>query len=77
MTGLLVTLGVLAVVVVAVWLAHRVPHPEETSSHDEPALDTPSERFYRGADAPAGPDAEDPVGPFDPRDPARPTPPPP
>lgn len=64
------------IVVAAVWGARHVTHPETAAGHGEPEVESPSERLYRGTDAPAGPDAEDP-GPFDPLNPERPVPPPP
>ncbi len=61
MTGLLVAVALVALVALAVALSKRVRHPEDTAGHGEVPADTRSERFYREADAPAGPDAEDPI----------------
>jgi hypothetical protein len=55
--------AVVAVVVLAAWASRFVKHPEQTAGHDEVPADTTSDRFYRTADRPAGPDAEDPPAP--------------
>jgi hypothetical protein len=60
----LVILVVLATTLLGGW-SRFVKHPEETATHEheDDDLDTTSERFYRGVDRPAGPDAEDPPAP--------------
>ncbi|HEX2576813.1 MAG TPA: hypothetical protein VHK88_10730 [Aquihabitans sp.] len=63
MTGLAVAVVVLVLVAGAVFASKRVKHPEQTASHGEADVSSTSERFYRGVDRPAGPDAEDPIGP--------------
>jgi hypothetical protein len=60
-TGELWALLALVLVAVVAWLAGRhVRHPEDAAGGPEVAADTTSDRFYRSADRPAGPDAEDP-----------------
>jgi len=72
--GILVALVVL-VVGAAVWFAKVSKHPEQTASHHDEAIDTTSERLYRGVDRPAGPDVElDPMSPAEDHEPPGPTP---
>lgn len=61
MEMLIVALVVLAVVLVSVWAARRVKHPEQAASHDDTGRDSTSDRFYNETDRPAGPEAEDPT----------------
>jgi hypothetical protein len=63
MTGLVVALVVVVLVAAAVMASKRVRHPEDAAGGDDDVHDSPSDRFYRGADRPAGPDAEDPILP--------------
>ena len=63
MIGALVAVGVVIVVVLAGWASAHVKHPEQTAGHGDHPADTTSDRFYRTADRPAGPDAEDPPAP--------------
>lgn len=61
-------IAIVAVIVVVVIVASargaaHVRHPEDLSSHTDEAPDDRSERFYRAADRPAGPDAEEMVAP--------------
>jgi hypothetical protein len=60
-----VGLAVLVIAAIAAfWLTTvRGRGPESTASHGDVRPDTDSERFYGGADRPAGPDAEDPPPP--------------
>lgn len=64
MTGELWALIALVLVAVVAWMGSRhVRHPEDTAGDPEEPADTTSDRFYRSADRPAGPDAEDPPAP--------------
>lgn len=63
MTGLVVAVVVVALVAAAILASKRVRHPEQTAGHGETPVESRSERFYRGVDRPAGPDAEDPIEP--------------
>jgi Na+-transporting methylmalonyl-CoA/oxaloacetate decarboxylase gamma subunit len=66
MTVVLLVLLVLVIAVVLVRFAQVAGRPEDAATHPEDLPeDTTSERFYRGADRPGGPDAEDPVHPDD------------
>jgi hypothetical protein len=58
MTGAAIALVVVVLVILAVRMAGRVKHPEQTAGHGEEPPDTTSDRFYRSRDRPAGPDAE-------------------
>ncbi|MEZ5139350.1 MAG: hypothetical protein R2702_16095 [Acidimicrobiales bacterium] len=60
MIGALVLVGAVAICVVAAWVAKRAKHPEQAAGEGQVPADTTSDRFYRTADRPAGPDAEDP-----------------
>jgi hypothetical protein len=53
-----IVVAVLVIVALAVLLL-RQGNPEETATHGGPPDDSDSERFYRGVERPAGPDAED------------------
>jgi len=53
---ILVTVAVILGLAFVLW---RQGHPEDTASHQEDVTtDSSSDRFYRGVDRPAGPDAE-------------------
>ena len=56
-----IAVAVVVLVGLAVWISSRTKHPEQTAGHAEPQPDSTSDRFYRTADRPAGPDAEDPI----------------
>lgn len=60
MNAALLILLVLVVLAITVAVAVVSGRPERTATHldDEPE-DSTSDRFYRGVDRPAGPDAED------------------
>lgn len=58
---LLVVFIVVAAVALLAWLGLRAKHPEQAADHADERLDSRSDRFYRTADRPAGPDAEDPI----------------
>jgi hypothetical protein len=63
-TGFVIVVAVAVVgVALIVFLLTRTKHPDETASHEDERPDTTNERFYRGVDRPAGPDAEDPPAP--------------
>lgn len=56
-----VIIGIVAVAAVVIWFFFNRQHPENAAGHATPADDTnetTSDRLYRGADRPAGPDAE-------------------
>ncbi|WP_040494758.1 hypothetical protein [Ilumatobacter nonamiensis] len=57
MTTVAIVFGVLAATAAIGWFFANRQHPETTSQHEEHVTDTRSERFYDGADRPAGPDA--------------------
>lgn len=58
MKAVVIIVAVLVIVALAVLLL-RQGNPEDTATHGRSPADTDSERFYRGIDRPAGPDAED------------------
>lgn len=58
MTGLAVGLVVVVLVVGAMVFARYTKHPEQTAGHAGTPEDTASDRYYRGVDRPAGPDAD-------------------
>lgn len=61
---LIVVLIIVAALAIPMLIARKGPHPEQAATHtDDLSDDETSERFYRGVDRPAGPDAEDPIGP--------------
>lgn len=62
MDTVVIVLGVLAAIVAVGWFFLNRQNPEQASRHEEHVTETRSERFYDGADRPAGPDAE-PMGP--------------
>lgn len=61
MIGLALLVVVVAIVVAASYASKHVKNPEQTASEGEAPVADTSERFYRGVDRPAGPDAEDPI----------------
>jgi hypothetical protein len=61
--GVAVVIAALLVAGIAAWASGRTKHPEQTAGHGIDPADTTSDRFYRGTDRPAGPDAEDPPAP--------------
>jgi len=61
--GALVLVGVVAVLVLAAWASKHMKGPERAAGEGHVPADTTSDRFYRTADRPAGPDAEDPPAP--------------
>ena len=63
MIAVIVLVVVGLAVVAAAWASGHVQHPEDAAGHDHVPADTTSDRFYRTADRPAGPDAEDPPAP--------------
>lgn len=63
MIAALLVAGAIALVIAAAWASRYLRHPEDAATHPDPEPDTTSERFYRTADRPAGPDAEEPVDP--------------
>lgn len=59
MVNVVVIVFAVALVVASAVVLLRQGSPEDTASHDdEPTDDTDSDRFYRGVDRPAGPDAD-------------------
>lgn len=62
-TASILIVAALVLVVFLVWMTRVSGRPERTAGHDdrrdEARPDTTSDRFYRGVDRPAGPDAED------------------
>lgn len=59
MVNVIVIVFAVALVVASAVVLLRQGSPEDTASHnDDPTADTESDRFDRGVDRPAGPDAE-------------------
>lgn len=63
MMGWVVAIVVIVLVVATMVAARYTKHPEQAAGHDDAPADSTSDRFYRTADRPAGPDAEDPPAP--------------
>lgn len=59
--GLLIVIAVAVVgaAVIVFLLARNPKHPADAASHRDERPDTTADRFYGGADAPAGADLED------------------
>jgi hypothetical protein len=55
---LVIVIGVVATIAVVTWFIVPRQHPDDASSHHDPTTRTTSDQLYRGADRPAGPDAE-------------------
>ncbi|CAN5906951.1 hypothetical protein BH23ACT2_BH23ACT2_15100 [soil metagenome] len=71
MTVILLIIGVVAVVAVMAFSLTRLRHSSQNEGRTEGPVDSRSDRFYRRADRPAGPDAEDAVTSGQPNPPNR------
>ncbi|MGY6501438.1 MAG: hypothetical protein ACXIVQ_11180 [Acidimicrobiales bacterium] len=62
--GLALVVGIFVVgAIIIVMLLRQQRGAEQAASHHDERPDTTEDRFYGGADRPAGPDAEDPPTP--------------
>lgn len=58
MTAVVIVVAIAAVAAVVVWFVMNRQHPENAAQHTSSTTETTSDQLYKGADRPAGPDAE-------------------